>query len=191
MNDVLDIVRTARPDEPSLDDATRRRLRARVVGDEATATEPSARQVEGPVERGEVPEGQGRIDRRYWVSIAAILIVGLGLAAVIVVMTRPNDSVPAQQPDGGAETVPPPYTPETVPVVEELPDPFVDTSTPATDPAPETEISLEDLGVVPKPAFTPLLLDTPPEGYTLIRSRFEPGEGGFGIARYAHPDHDT
>lgn len=198
MNDVLELVRAARPDESSLDEATRRRLRERIVGGEVIATEPAAQQAGGPGEGvpdrdvdGEVRREEGHIDRRYWVSVAAILLVGLGLAAVIVVMTRPHDSAPAQQPDGGAEPVPPPYTPETVPVVEEMPDPFVDASTPATEPAPEDEFSPDDPTVIPEPAFTPLLLDVPPDGYALIRSRFEPGEGGFGIARYAHPDHDT
>jgi hypothetical protein len=41
------------------------------------------------------------------------------------------------------------------------------------------------------PAFTPLVLSEPPNGFELSSAGFDPGPGGIGIAHYVHPDHTT
>jgi hypothetical protein len=132
--------------------------------------------------------------RRSWVSVAAIFIVGLGLAALILVVTRPKAFAPVgpsptSDLDDSVRT--PPYAPDTVPVVEEMPGPLATTTLPAVAASTDSTLPSSDAIGIPAPAFTPLLLAEPPDGYLLTTARYQPGDGGFGIARYARSDDAT
>ena len=170
MNDVLDIVRDQRPSAPALDAATRNRIRARLTeGSPATApADPDER----PTELRNEP-GHAAARRRSWLSVAAVIIVGLGLAGLAGLVTRPDTIAPAD---------PPP--------VNDVDESVLSPSTAVTLPASSTAPTSQAIAI-PGPAFTPLLLAEPPDGYALITAKYGTGEGGVGIVTYAHPGHET
>ena len=102
MNDVLDIVRAQRPDRPTLDAATRTRLRARVtgqLGSDAPAVdgEPAGSPLVPPddvvhhadIGVGEVREGRSQGAR--WLTVAAGMVV---VVAGVWWLTSAQDNAP-------------------------------------------------------------------------------------------------
>jgi hypothetical protein len=172
---VLDTLRAERPDVAPLDPAMRAALRERVVGTAAWV-------------RVDIPEdGEHEVApvaptapaaRGSWLTVAAILIVGLGLAAVIVTAGRPWSMPPAAPPSTTADRGPL-YPSATVPVVESMPDPLV---IGAIDPLDVVESVATT--AVPEPPFTPLALAEPPAGYELESATYVPGNGHWGMATY-------
>ena len=180
---VLDTVRAERPDVAPLDPATRAALRERVVGTAAWASVDGLEHVEHEVVRA-VPVAPAA--RGSWITVAAILIVGLGLAAVIVTAGRPWSMPPAAPPSTTADRGPL-YPSATVPVVESMPDPLV---IGAIDPLGVVESVATT--AAPEPAFTPLALAEPPAGYELESATILPGAGtgvrGLAIYYIGHLD---
>lgn len=97
MNDVLDIVRAQRPDRPSLDAATRSRLRARVTGE----LDPDA--AVGPelvlTRDGDRCAAHDPNPRRFMAVAAGVLMLA-GIIGVRAIANRPGEQSPppAQQP---------------------------------------------------------------------------------------------
>lgn len=185
---VLQIVRDERPDVAPLDTRTREDLRARVVG-ESTRDRPEPLLVDDDVVMpGSGPAGVTQ--RRYWLSLAAIVLVAAGLAAVIVAVTRPEPSAPAAPSATTPGSGSPAYEPDTVPVVESLPDPFTAVANDdASDDGSATTTSAT--GAPSGPGLTPLALAQPPDGYELRQASFGTGPGGRGIVRYGADTHTT
>jgi hypothetical protein len=154
------------PGDPLLEVArTREVMRARLVGSSTPDQSPTGPANDDLNIHASGPAGPS--PRRYWLSIAAIVLIAAGLAAVIVAVTRPDPPAPTTPTgtveDGGS----PAYQPDTVPVVESLPNPFEANTNGndlvTDDPTDEVGSSAEPT----EPAFTPLALREPPAGYEL------------------------
>ena len=173
---VLDTLRAERPDVAPLDPATRAALRERVVGTAAWARRDGTQHAERGVEPAvsAAPAARGS-----WLTVAAILFVGLGLAAVIVTAGRPWSMPPAAPPSTTADRGPL-YTSATVPVVESMPDPLVIGAVDLLDVVDSAATT-----AAPEPGFTPLALAEPPAGYELESATYMPGtEEQWGMATY-------
>ena len=118
------------------------------------------------------------------------MLLAAGLAAVIVAVTRPEAPAPAA-PTGTVDDSSPAYEPDTVPVVESLPNPLEGntngTEVPSDGPNDEIEASAEPN----EPGFTRLALRDPPEGYELGEAFSLGGGCGCGMARYVTDAHTT
>lgn len=144
MNDVLDIVCAQRPERPTLDAATRNRLRARTTGQldpdapaagEASSGSTRVRPVhaghEDPIRLGEVRDRRSRGTR--WLTVAAGMVILVGG----VWWLRSTQIVPAERPAHAPPTVTAPdASPTTTPTTPPS------TSAPGPGPYPLDDLDL-------------------------------------------------
>jgi hypothetical protein len=168
---VLEIVRAERPSVPPLHPGTRAAVLARVLGSEAAGGVPRVHSG-GTVPLSDAATAERERSSWRWLAVAAVVVATVG---AIVLIARPSGGGPSAPTSSVSTTQP--YHPETVPVIEEMPNPLVvdepstapPTATPSTSPSTSPATSpatVPPFGVTGAP---PLVLAAPPAGYALDR----------------------